>query len=348
MSLIRPGIHENLMISPKTKWNDKGSYDFVIAAAQSENAELAAFENNAVSIAMESTLKFYSINMIDYEKNVKTSADIGEELRIIRYQFMKYGELFAPKETVESYLGGTKMFEGLGIAPQDYGRALIQLTNKEFCEKVFKNLANKFHQLLTAANAFSGQVLFRQKFLRQSKDKNWAVIPNTDISEWLEPMTIPLAESKIAFTDWEKKNKKDDPNPSVSSKKENKTEADVNAGKNLFGATTQATAPPILSTPPPLPGAVPVPAVVIPVVEAPVIPAMAPPPIPVVPAPIVETPAIIPVAPIVPPVVPIAPPVIPAVAAIPVIPVVPTAPVIPVVPAVAVVPTIPPVLPPTQ
>lgn len=248
-ALIRPGIWENLILGAKSQWNDKGSYDLVIEAAQTGDAELAAFESNVVSIGMASNMKFYSPNMITIDKKVKSSSDIGEELRQLRYQFMEYGKIFTTPESVEAYIGGTKMFDGLGIPPEEYGKAIAQLTNEPFAKKVHKNLCDKFHALLTAAGAFNGTVMFRQKFLRQSATKNWAVIPRSDISVWIEPMTIPKAQSKIEFTAWEIENGKNDPNPAASTKAANTKEVDVNAGKNLFGGTPAAAAPAIMQAP---------------------------------------------------------------------------------------------------
>ena len=243
MSLIRPGIHENLVILPKTKINEHGTLELVIAAKQADDAELAAFESNVVSIAMESNLRFYPPNLTDFDKNVKSSADLGQDLRRMRYQLMQYALLFGSADVVNNYIGGTTMFDGLGIAPNEYGKAIKMLTNEDFLNKVCTNLQSKFVQFLNDSGAFTGAISFRQKFLRQSKDKNYAVTPSSDFDVWIEPMTITKDKSQIAFTQWEIDNGKNDPNPSASSDKANTTKEDANTGKDLFGATPSAAAP---------------------------------------------------------------------------------------------------------
>jgi len=303
MALIRPGIWENLKISPKTKVNEHGTLELVIGASQSEDAELQAFQNNVVSISMESNFRFYPPNLTTFDKTVKSSGDIGEELRRIRQQFINYGKLYATAEQVEKYVGGMSMFEGIGIPPADYGKALKMLTNDEFLKKIVTNLANRFVKFLEDSGAYTSNVSFRQKFLRQSKDKNYAVIPTSDFDVWLEPMTISKEMSQIAFSKWEIDNGKNDPNPAASSASANTTKADVNTGKNLFAGPADATqpaaiapaavappvaqpvAPPVVPTAAPAfnggqgaplaPPAIPVAAPVAPVAEHPVTPAAA-------------------------------------------------------------------------
>ena len=240
MALIKPGIHENLRISNKTTVNEHGTLELYIEAAQSENAELEAFENNTVGINMASNFRFYPPNLTTFDKKPKNIGDLGEELRRMRYQLTQYALLYATPEQVEQYIGGTQMFEGLGIPPEDYGKAVRMLTQEDFLKKVVTNLANKFVKFLNDGRVYESPIKFRQKFLRQSSTKNYAVIPTSDFDVWLEPMTIPKASSKIAFSKWEIDNGKNNPNPAASSDAKNTTTQDVNTGKNLFGTPGSA------------------------------------------------------------------------------------------------------------
>ena len=233
MSLIKVGIHENLALSAKSAINEHGTLELVIGSVQSQEALLEAFEGNDVFDNMESSLRFYPPSITDFNKKSKTSADIGAELLKMRYQFMQYALLYTTKETAQDAIGGTKMFEGLGIPKEDYPKVLGMLTNEELLKKICTNLANKFLDLLKKLDAFSGKVLFRQKFLRQSPEKNFAVIPNSTFDIWIEPMSIPKSASKIEYSLWEIENKKNDPNPGKVDSKQS-TAKDKEKAANLF------------------------------------------------------------------------------------------------------------------
>lgn len=234
MALIKVGIHENLSLSAKTKINEHGTLELVIGTVESETALMDAIMNNTVIDKMESSLRFYPPSLTDFEKNKKSAADIGKELLVMRYQFMQYALLFSTEEVVNKELGGVAFLEGLGIVPADYPKALTMLNKEDFLKKVCKNLAEKFLDFLKKVDAFNGKTLFRHKFLRQSKDKNFAVIPNSTFDTWVEPMTVPAEQSKIAFSQWEIDNGKNDPNPGKSDKSQS-SKKDAKTAENLFG-----------------------------------------------------------------------------------------------------------------
>lgn len=234
MALIKVGIHENLCLSSKSKVNEHGTLELAIKAVQSENALMEAFENNTTFESMESSFRFYPPSLKDFDQNLKSAADIGAEMLKMRHQFKQYALLFTTEDVVNDAIGGTQMFSGLGIAPEKYAQALTMLNKEEFLKKVCTNLATKFLNLLTKLDAFSGKVTFRQKFLRQSKDKNFAVIPNSTFETWVEPMTVPKESSKVVFSQWEVDNKKNDPNPGKADSKQS-TQKDAKKAANLFG-----------------------------------------------------------------------------------------------------------------
>ena len=182
---------------------------------------------------MESSFRFYPPNLTTFDDVVKTSGEVAADLLKMRYQFMQYARLFATQDKIDDAIGKTKMFEGLGIPPEQYQQAINSLTQEEFLGKVVTNLATKFYNFLVSVDAFNGKVLFRQKFLRQSKEKNYAVIPMSTFDIWVESMDIPKEQSKIAYSDWEIKNKKDNPDPVASSKGQSTAE-DATKASSLF------------------------------------------------------------------------------------------------------------------
>ena len=76
MALIKVGIQENLIITDKSKINDKGTLELAIKAIQPPDALLTAFEGDSTFASMESSFRFYPPNMDDFDGNVKTSAEV--------------------------------------------------------------------------------------------------------------------------------------------------------------------------------------------------------------------------------------------------------------------------------
>lgn len=221
MALIPVGIHENLVLSDKTTVNEKGSLVLVIKSSESPNAVMDAFESNSNVVGMESSFTFFFPNLIDFEKRVRSGVDIAEDLLTLRFKLTNYARLYATKEEVDSVLGGKKIFEGLGIPEDQTSTIVARLTNEEFMHKVVTSYYHKFINFIKSKNGFAGTVKFRQKFPRASKDKNFSSISNSSIDVWLESMDIPKTQSKVAFTEWEIKNGKNDSTPGKSDAPQN-------------------------------------------------------------------------------------------------------------------------------
>ena len=234
MALINVGIWDNLIISDKSKLSDKGGMDLVVKTIESPEAILAALTNNEVYSAMESNFKFFAINLTDFNKNVKSTADLVKDLTTLRYQLTSIAEVYGTKEVVEAAIGGMSMFEGLGIPPEDYGKAVAQLVQADFLKKIQDNLSSKFLAFMKANGGFNG-VPFRAKFPRSSKNKTFSGITKSPFDVWIEPMTIPKEQSKLAWSDYEIDQGLNHGNP-IASDAVKTSVADVNKAKNLFKA----------------------------------------------------------------------------------------------------------------
>ena len=245
MGLIPVGIHENLIVSEKSKLSDKGGMDLVVKTVESPEAILAALTNNEVYSAMESNFKFFAINLTDFNKNVKGAADLVKDLTVLRHQLSSIASVYGTKEEVDKAIGGMAMFEGLGIQPEDYGKAVAQLVQADFLKKVQDNLSSKFLAFMKAKSAFEGAP-FRAKFPRGSKNKTFSGITKSPYDVWIESMSIPKAQSKIEWSDYEIKEGLNHGNPIASDASKASVE-DVNKAKNLFNkpdaAATEAAAP---------------------------------------------------------------------------------------------------------
>jgi hypothetical protein len=236
MGLIPVGIHNNLVISEKSKINDKGSLELVIKSVESPEAILAALTSNEVYQAMESNFRFFLPSLTDFNKNVKSAADLVKDLTVRRHQLSKFAELFGTKEEVAKAIGGMAMFEGLGIPPENYGKAVGQLLQEDFLKSVDTNMCTKFLDFLKKKNAFDKHdASFRAKFPRGSKTKTFSSISKSTYEVWLEPMTIPEAATKMEWSDYEIKEGLDHGNPLASDATQAAVK-DVNKAKALFNA----------------------------------------------------------------------------------------------------------------
>jgi len=236
MALIPVGIHNNLVISEKSKVNDKFSLELVIKSVESPEAILAALTSNEVYQAMESNFRFFTPNLLDFDKNIRSAADIVKDLTVRRHQLSKFAELFGTKEEVAKAVGGMAMFEGMGIAPENYGKAIGQLTQLEFLQKVDANLGNKFLEFIKSKKGFDNSANgFRAKFPRGSKNKTFSSISKSTYETWVEPMTIPETATKLEWSDYEIKEGLNHANP-VASDATQAAVTDVNKANALFSA----------------------------------------------------------------------------------------------------------------
>ena len=247
MALLSIGINENLKISNETKINDKGTLELVIQTANGgEDALMAAFETGASLNEASSKFMFFPPMMKTFKGAPKTNTEVAKDLLAVRFQLELYASPYASKEKVKDAIGGFKMFAGIGI-PEDataWKNALNMLAKEEFARKIHTNLCTRFVTLLQEVNAFNSGDTFRQKLVRQSADKNFAAIPRgTDI--WLEPMTIAIEDSKIAFTQYEI-DKKMNSSADVKADGAKTSKSDAAKAEDLFAAPV---APPASDAP---------------------------------------------------------------------------------------------------
>lgn len=214
MSLFKPGILENISFSLESDLNDKGTLNLVMEVAAGKESLMAAMESNEAYDTMKQGFLFFPPNPVDYDKNQKSSADIASEFTKMRTVLLNYGYLIAPKEEAQEAYGGLEMFRGLGIAEDEIPNLLENLDKKEVIEKVYKNLVTKFLAFVKSKSEFT-TTPFRHKFWRKNKKENYAIIPNNVYDVMVEPMTVPKEASAIAWSEWEIKNKKNDPNPAA-------------------------------------------------------------------------------------------------------------------------------------
>jgi len=249
MSFIKVGIYENLHFSKATTIiNDKGSLELGFMSKMDDDAMLAAFRGNDTLEQSEGKFIVFPPNLVHFKDKVpKTAPELAADFTALRTYFLTYAKLFVTKEKAEAALGGAKMFDGLAIADSDLGKAIAQLTNETWMLKVYQNFSKKFIAFLATNGAFDGTTMFRHKFPRQSADKHYAGLPNSEYEIWVESMDVPKEASKVCWSEWEVKNNRTHGNP-VASTKGKSAEKDTASAAALFNTPvdTAAAAPPDL------------------------------------------------------------------------------------------------------
>ena len=250
MSYLTVGIHENLVLDPKTKINDKGSLELHIKSNDGGNEEDSMFNAfNAGSTSaldgMEGKIIFFPPNMKTFDGNVKTAPEIAKDLLVVAHQLKQYASLYATKDEVETALGGFAMFDGIVDTTNTalMKQTLPRLTDEEFMHSVLKNLCGRFIMFIESKNGFEEPVPFRQKFIRQSANKHYPTISKSDFDVWLESMEIPKEASKVSWSEWEIKNKKNDPTPIAAAASDDEEEEVNMAAEDMFASEADDSAP---------------------------------------------------------------------------------------------------------
>jgi hypothetical protein len=129
----------------------------------------------------------------------------------------------------------------LGITINDEaGLTMALADNEALVNKIYDNYITQFIQQVTP---FAGPTspLCRWKFVRQGKDKHFASIPT--FAPFVEPMTVPKAQSKLAFSKGDPEGKPSGTNLAdgtpVSTESQQAKAQEVKEVENLFGLPPQ-------------------------------------------------------------------------------------------------------------
>lgn len=240
MGYLGVNIWDNVVLTSNTGFDDEGYFQIGFSTKVDTGNMFAAFDGGAALQADTNDIKIFKPNMVDYDKNPKDSASIGQDLINFKNVLVDILSVHMPIDKAQGMLAAPVMFQGLGITAETQGQLNQKLVDEGFVTAVFNNLAKAF---TTATQPFIGQNPFRVKFRRTSKAKHFATIPPKGRfpEVWIEPMTIPKEASQIKWSDWEVKNGYNDGT---------KVEADVPSEEttekveNMFAApTTDAAAP---------------------------------------------------------------------------------------------------------
>lgn len=213
---IKVGINENILIT-KLEVNDKGN--LVITFKESGTSTNDAGE--AMSAFEELMEEGMSSEASDFDVSIhifplKPKKTNGDELTMkqITDDIKRYKNLFLHilgAFQATQHVKFTKLYEGTGIKDSStYEKGIRQ---EAILKKITSNLFEEFIELMKAHVGENSKPV-RILFVRRSKDVHFVSLRTKFLADnpMIEPMDIPLAQSKLAFNDYEIKNGLDNPN----------------------------------------------------------------------------------------------------------------------------------------
>lgn len=237
---IEVGIIDNLRIT-KAEKNDKGTLQITIVPADADAAQAVAAPQPQGVADIFGELNDTSQgsagggNQLNYlhwpykiDEYVKTSEDVLTAIRRGKEFFNHILLNYMTEDKVR-----WNVMQGIQF-PNDAVAAKEMLLQEAVLKKVYENQITQF-MMMIAPHIGETSPLFRFKLVRQSKAKHYASLPK--FAPFMEPMTVPKAQSKLAFSTWEKDNGFDSGTPLPEAETQpDATPAEEAAGAaNIFG-----------------------------------------------------------------------------------------------------------------
>lgn len=230
MGFLQVGIIEDLVLSAKTGFDEKGYFTLGFTTQVDTNNMFAAFDEGGAMEADEATPKFFSPSITDFNGNPKTYAAIGDELNKFKATLVDVLKTQMPEEKAKLAISAQHMFNGLGITAANQGTLAQKLIQQEFVDAVYKNICNAFLNIIAP---FIGKNPFRVKFVRQSEAKHFPKVPKQGKfpNPWIESMGVAKEQSALKYSAYEIKNGLNDGTPVAQ---DTPAAADSQIAENLF------------------------------------------------------------------------------------------------------------------
>lgn len=214
--MIRAGINENILIS-KVAISDgektKGNLVITLkeAGATTETGEaMSAFEElmdegyAQEASDFDTDIQIFALKPKKGDGTDLTVKQITEDIKKLKNLFTHILSAYQPIKGIKF----GKIYDGTGI--KDAGTYEKGVRQEAILKKISANLFLEFVELMTPHVAAQKPV---RMLLIRRKDSNFVTLRNKYLNEnpMIEPIEIPLEQSKLKFTDYELKNGLDKP-----------------------------------------------------------------------------------------------------------------------------------------
>jgi len=203
MAFIKIGISENVSLSKETGIVEDSMRIVLEINPTSEDLVQAMMEGRVLEAAKTSFIQFLPNMDLYGGKGKKSSPELVGEYMKFQSMLLDYGKIVASEEEAKIAYGGLKPFLALGISQEAVANVLANFNDDAFLKKVYYSLFELFSNFLQTIPDLEAKKM-RHKFWRGSKKKTFSSIPkfNKD-NVFVEPMTVPREETKLAWTVYE-------------------------------------------------------------------------------------------------------------------------------------------------
>jgi hypothetical protein len=208
------GIQENVTVS-KAALNERGTLEIEFKQPGSDDIMDALTGNEELTNEETVNIRIYG-QEVEYFTKVRDGGTMLGIMHSFRGILTEILEVYIDNPTID-------LTKGLKVVKKGMGREEINaiFAIQENIDVVYNSICTQFCDMISPY--IDSDDKFRAKFPRRSPEKAFASLPN--FGPWVESMDIPKKQSKIAWSKWELKMKKDDATPSV----DKKDDADVSA-----------------------------------------------------------------------------------------------------------------------
>jgi hypothetical protein len=229
--MLKVGINENVKLVG-AEINDKGSLQISFKDASA----VARKKDFLDSIA--NTKDFSVTNFIIWPVKVegsegaRTTEQIGRDLGNMRDQLEQIleGYVTSDKANIDPYVG---------LDTTDAADFQNSLKKQGVVDQIYKSMTTQFVSKVKEIAGTDGiNRTFRLKLIRTSKAKHFGTIPKSFVRDnpFFESMSIPATASKVAFTNYEKKNGLDNPDEvTTASADKTSSSTEVSAAASILG-----------------------------------------------------------------------------------------------------------------
>lgn len=216
--MIRVGIHEDLVLS-KAQRNDKGTLGLAFRpkSLDGPKKKKSFFEASkgleAQADESDSMLLLFPFKVPTFKGKDGNDLTDDEKVEIITREIGTF------QAQLSQILGAYRSVKdvdldpwvGTGVTEENFEKEIL---DNDTLKKAYDNYVDGFIEYVTPFLDDDSRPV-RLKLVRQSKAKHYATIPSRYIQDnpFIEPMEVPKASSKLAYTKYEKENGFDSGDP---------------------------------------------------------------------------------------------------------------------------------------